>query len=285
MTEAIPQHPLQAQNWAGEMGEKWNRHHQQFESMIAPAGDAVLAAADFKPGELVLDVGCGAGATSLMIAARVAPAGRVTGLDIAPVLIDTARRRAAEAGLVNVEFVLGDATVAELAPQGFDCIFSRFGVMFFADPYRAFANLRRSLKPGGRLTFICWGPPKENPWAAALTEIARHFVDVPPAEPRAPGPFAFADKDYIHDILDRAGFTGVECTPWRGLQRLGGDGANAQVAARFAMDVLFIGEALADQSQAIKDQASAEVATMLAAYDHGRGVELPACAWVVTARG
>lgn len=271
------------QDWTGEMGERWRRHHLAFESMIAPAGDAVLAAAAFRVGERVLDVGCGAGPTCLAIAERVGAAGHVTGLDVSPVLIETARARAAASGHAQLDFVLGDATTTTPGPERYHCVFSRFGVMFFDDPYRAFRNLRRFLRADGRLIFICWGPPAENPWASLLTEIVQRYVALPPPVPRAPGPFALADPEYVRDILAGAAFSGIEIAPWRGMQRVGGAGATAQAAARFACDALFIGEALADQPQEVKDRARADAAEVLAAYEGPAGVAVPAAAWIVTA--
>jgi SAM-dependent methyltransferase len=281
MTEAVSP---PRQDWAGEMGERWQRHHLAFESMIAPAGDAVLAAAAFRSGERVLDVGCGAGQTCLAIAERVGVTGHVTGLDLSPLLVATARERVTTAGSTTIDFLLGDAATAAPGPDPYHCVFSRFGVMFFDDPYRAFRNLRRFLRADGRLVFICWGSPSENPWASLLLEIARRYVALPPPVPRTPGPFALADPEYLRDILASAGFNAIEIVPWHGMQRVGGAGATAHEAARFACDALFIGEALADQPQDVKDRARADAVEVLAAYHGAAGVEVPAAAWLVTAR-
>ena len=162
---------LQGQDWAGEMGEKWNRYRARFEGMIAPIGQATLAHAGFKLGERVLDIGCGAGPTTLDIARLVGTQGVVTGLDISHVLIDTATVRAQQAGLSQVGFVCGDAATLQLPVPAYDHLFSRFGVMFFEDPFAAFKNMRRMLHDSSRMTFCCWGPPPHS--AATQSHRAR----------------------------------------------------------------------------------------------------------------
>jgi len=140
-------------NWAGPMGERWLANLDRFETMITPIGEALLAEAGFAPGERVVDIGCGGGANTLQIAAKVAPGGSVTGLDISPALVKACAARARAAGVTNANFVAGDAAVAKLPETGFDRLFSRFGVMFFTDPHAAFANIHGFLRGGARLNF------------------------------------------------------------------------------------------------------------------------------------
>jgi SAM-dependent methyltransferase len=275
-------HPTEGLRWQGEMGERWNAHHEQFESMIAPVGAALIEAAALRPGETVIDVGCGAGATSIEIARRVAPNGRVTGLDISPLLIRTAERRARAAGIANAEFIAADATTVTFK-SGFDCLFSRFGVMFFEDPYAAFANMRKFLKPGGRLIFACWGPMAENPWAQEPMGVVSRHKELPKPVPRAPSPFAFAETDYVRDILAKARFSDIACTAWRGQQLVGGAGADAGKAARFLVDAASVGDALAGEPQELKDRVLADLVDLFAKYDGPEGVRTPAMAWLVSA--
>jgi SAM-dependent methyltransferase len=284
MTEKKSSVQMQADQWAGERGEKWNEHLDQFEGGIAEIGSALIAAAELTEGERVIDVGCGAGATSLEIARIVGDQGRVTCLDISPVLLETAKGRARARAIENIDFLIGDATQADIPNADFDCLFSRFGIMFFDEPFAAFAHMHTLLNPRGRLNFACWGPLPENPWVTQPMSIVRQYVETPPPEPRAPGPFAFDDPEYVTDILTRAGFIDVSFTPWHGEQLVGGPGSTPSSAAEFMMNALFVGEALAEQPQQIKDRALNELATLMADFQSADGIRMPATAWLVSAK-
>ena len=273
----------EADRWAGEMGEKWNAHHARFEGMIAPLGQALIEAAKFQPGEKVIDVGCGAGVTSLEIAKRVGPTGSVTGLDISPVLMRTATERAKKAGLANARFITGDASKADIDDTGFDCLFSRFGIMFFPDPYGAFKHMHGFVKSGGRAVFSCWGPQTENPWVMEIMGLVKRYVELPPPVPRAPGPFAFGDQDYLRDILAKAGFKDVTMTAWRGEQGIGGPGTNAKSAAQFLTETMFVGDALKEVPEETRQKALAELETLLATHETPDGVRMQGMAWIVSA--
>lgn len=276
-------HELAGDDWAGEMGDKWNAHLERFESMIGPVGAAALEFAEIVPGETVLDVGSGGGATTFDIAELVGPAGHATGLDLSPALVETARRRAASLGFDNVDFVLGDAAAVELERR-YDCLFSRFGLMFFGEPYAAFAHMHGFVRPGGRVRFCCWTPPEDNAWVAEIMAVPRRYVEVPePEDPRAPGPFAFGDADYVRDVLTHAGFGEVELTRWTGEQLVGGAGATPEEAARFVIDVLFVGDLLEDASDATRTRVYDELVALLDAHRTERGISMGASAWLVSA--
>ena len=165
--------------------------------------------AKLKPGERVIDVGCGSGATAIAFAREVAPSGHVLGVDISGPMLERARQSAPKD--LPVDFVLADATVYPFEPASFDVLASRFGVMFFADPALSFANMRKALRPSGRLAFACWREPRENPFfMAPLAAAYKHVPKLPQQGPEDPGPFAFASEARVRRILDAAGFTGVE---------------------------------------------------------------------------
>jgi ubiquinone/menaquinone biosynthesis C-methylase UbiE len=282
MTEHSPEE-ISAQSWAGEMGEKWNTYLDQFESMISAAGDAAIRHGRFAPGESVVDIGSGGGVTSFQIAAAIAPTGHVTGIDLSPTLIETSRTRAKTLGLGNVDFICGDAAQIS-APRQHDVLFSRFGVMFFEDPYAAFANLRRFVRPNGRLSMCVWGPPQANPWVTEFMAITRRYVELPPLDPRAPGPFAFSDEAYFADILERASFSDIEFETWKGSIYVGGRGADARTAAKFMMDALFVGDALKNASDDSRRNALADIMPVLERHQRADGVVLQGSVSLVSAR-
>ncbi|MBT5484608.1 MAG: class I SAM-dependent methyltransferase [Gammaproteobacteria bacterium] len=279
MADKLPQE-MESDSWAGDMGEKWNTYADQFEGMIAPVGKAAIEYAGFQAGERVIDIGCGAGATTFQIAGQVGD-GHVTGLDLSQTLVDTANQRLSKSGHSNVDFICADAASSSQAE--YDVLFSRFGVMFFEDPYGAFQNMRTFLKEKGRISFVCWGPPAEQPWVGQLMAIAAKYVELPPPVPNAPGPFAFGNQDYLRDILVKAGFKDIEIARWQGSQNLGGSQATAESAARFVMDALFLGDALAEEAEEIKAQAYQEAVELLQGFVVGNKVELQGCAWLVRA--
>ncbi len=179
--------------------------------------EAGLALAVPKPGEKVLDIGCGSGTTTLTLAARVGPMGEAVGIDISGPMMSVARRRAAEIS-APVRFIEADATDYGFEPESFDLAFSQFGVMFFADPAASFRNIQKAMKRDGRLVFVCWRGPFENPWSAVPEAAARPFLPPPaPASPDAPGRYSFANPDRVKSILLQAGFHGIG--PWRNSTR------------------------------------------------------------------
>lgn len=271
------------EDWAGEMGARWLAGIDRFESMIAPVGDALLARAAFMPGDRVLDLGCGGGATSLTIAASVGPAGAVTGVDVSPDLVARARERAQAASVANVTFACVDAAIYR-ADAPFDRMVSRFGSMFFPQPAAAFSNLHGCLKPAGRIDLAVWGPPRDNPWMMEMMGVLRRHIDVPPAVPRAPGPFAFEDADYLTQVLTEAGFGDVDIVAWQGLQPVGGAGASAEDAADFALTSLAAGRLLEGRDEDLRRRVRGDLLELFTGHHVvGRGVMMAGKVWLVAA--
>ena len=191
------------------------RQYQQFgdtnEALLAPAGQAMLDAAELRPGERVLDVGCGFGTSTLEAAERVAPSGRVVGVDISAAMLRPARERIAAAGVDNVELLRADAQAYAFETGSFDAVISRFGMMFFENPQAAFTNLARALRAGGRLVFVCPQDPLNNQWVVVAFGAAVAALGRAPdlGAPGAPGPFAFADGDRLTQLLTGGGFRDV----------------------------------------------------------------------------
>ena len=200
-----------AEYWA-TVTPTWLQMTDSFEAITGEPGRQALERLAAQPGERIVDVGCGPGRTTLELAGAVGAEGEVLGVDIAPGLLERAEATAAERGITNVTFLHGDVQVQELGRESFDGAFSRFGVMFFADPIRAFGNIKRALRADGRLSFVAWQNAAANEWMSlpALTAMSVLGVLRTPPDPEAPGPLSFADPDRVRRILAEAGFRDVE---------------------------------------------------------------------------
>lgn len=275
---------MAAEDWAGEMGERWLRNLDRFESMIAPVGEALLQRADYRPGEAVIDIGCGGGASARAIAARVGPAGRVLGVDISPQLVVECERRSRAAGIANARFVAADAAAVELPSASYDRLHSRFGSMFFPEPAAAFRNLAGLVRTGGRADFAVWAPAKDNPWVGSMMGILRDYLDLPKPEPHAPGPFALDDPNYFGSLLREAGFTALEFALWQGGQPIGGAGSTPESACDFVLNSMNFGDMLAEQPATVRSAVEARLLALFREHQTPRGVEMQALAWLVSAR-
>jgi SAM-dependent methyltransferase len=201
----------QIAEWNGALGQRWVSMQREIDRIVVPFGNAAIKAAAPQSGERVIDIGCGCGDTSIEIARIVGAAGAIIGIDVSKPMLEVARSRGALADCAQLAFVEGDASEIGL-PENIDLLFSRFGVMFFGQPTPAFSHLRESLRTGGRCVFVCWRSPRDNPWAMTPLSAARAAMGVTPgpADPHAPGPFAFADEDRLRDILSGAGFRAID---------------------------------------------------------------------------
>lgn len=207
---AEPPNFAQRDYWNTSAGEKWARLQSVLDATFSDVTQLLLDGADPAAESAVLDIGCGAGDTTIAFAGR---AGSVLGVDISAPLLDVARRRIAAASLANADVLEADAQTHALPSAAYDLVVSRFGVMFFADPPAAFANILASMKPGGRLLMACWAGLDQNPWFRLPAEAAASVLGpAEPTPPRAPGPMAFAEADYVRSILESAGFTAVTNT-------------------------------------------------------------------------
>jgi len=267
-----------------EAGLKWVAVQTLIDTQIRPLGHLAMQRAALAPGERVLDIGCGCGDTSLELARRVAPGGQVLGADISAPMLERARASAAAASSA-AEFVAADAQTHPFAPGAFDVAFSRFGVMFFADPPAAFANLRRALRPGGRLAFVCWQAMPDNPWAAVPCMAALPLLPAQPMpNPEAPGPFAFANPERVRDILARAGFTDVALESVRMPLSIGG-GQGLDPTVDFLLKMGPLARALREAADpALVGRVAARVREVLEPYLTAEGVRMDSASWLVTAR-
>lgn len=272
--------PADAQNafWNGPAGATWAENATELDALSAEAGAVLLAAAAFAPGERVLDIGCGTGATSLAAARAVGPSGRVTGIDISAPMLAGARAARERAGLGNLDLIEGDAARHPLPEAGFDAIVSRFGVMFFADPVAAFRAIGRTLRPGGRIVFVAWAGPEANPWFTVARRVAEARLGPsaePPAAPEAPGPMAFRDLDRVRGILTAAGLDAVTGeTHAIALGHPGGIAGLGALSVRVGPAAARLREAAAapETAAALRE----DLARAFAAFDTPAGPRIPA---------
>jgi len=284
--ETPPGHDLNADQiayWNGPGGQHWTDRQQTQDSLLAPVSDILIDRAKAKAGERIVDVGCGCGATTIAFAQKVGPAGHVCGIDISAPMLARARQ-IAPAG-IPVDFVLADATVYPFVSGSFDLVVSRFGVMFFAEPAISFANMRKALRPSGRLAFACWREPRDNPWLMApLQAVYNHVPKLPQLGPEDPGPFSFASEQRVIRILSEAGFSGIEMEPCNlSLDVAVGRGLDAAVET--ALEIGPASRALEGQPPEARAAAANSIREALAPFASGNAVPLAASIWIVTALG
>jgi len=267
--------------WNGPGGQRWVAQQRIQDVLLAPVAELLIERASPRAGEIVLDIGCGAGATSLALARRVGPDGRVIGVDVSAPLLERARQLAPRE--LPVEFLLGDATVYPFEPGQAHLLCSRFGVMFFADPSRAFANMRGGLCRGARLAFACWREPRENPWLMLPLQAAyRHVPRLPEVGPEDPGPFSFASERRVRGILERAGFSAAALEPVDLSFDLA-DGQGLDRAVEMALGIGPASRALDAQPAELRAAAAESIRAALEPYQQGGRVPLRGAIWIVTA--
>ena len=273
----------QFNDWNGPSGDNWVTRQESQDFVLAPISALLFAAAKLAPGERVLDIGCGCGDSTLEAARRVGPGGEAFGVDISTPMVSRAIERAAR-GKFAARFAVADAADYPFAPGAYDALISRFGVMFFAEPGKAFANLRKALKPGGRIAFVCWQPVKSQEWMIVpLRAALKHVPRLPEPDPDEPGPFAFADPDKVKRILTGAGFSSPVFTPAEVVLDIAA-GQGFESALVGATTIGPASRALREASEAQRAAGVDEIRRAIAPFAHGESVRLEAKPWVVTAR-
>lgn len=269
-------------HWDGPGGEHWAAEQERYDRMLAPFGERIVQALAPRPGDRILDVGCGSGDLTLLVAERLAPGGKAVGVDLSGPMLERARRRSEVAGVDGVRFERADAQVHPFRPGSFDGVVSRFGVMFFDDPAAAFANLTAALRPGGGTAFTCWRELLANEWLMVPAAAALEHVPMPDLGGSAgPGPFSLADPGEVRALLTEAGLVQVELAEVDEPTWMGADGDDTLAfLQRTEMSQILMADV--DDEQAAR--AWAAVARALDERAGPDGVRLQGSAWLVTAR-
>ena len=275
----------QLEYWNGEAGERWAQKDDMMSRLLQPVAEALLDHASVSSCRSAIDVGCGGGSQSLLLAQRLGAGAQVLGVDISAPLLEVARKRkpAGVGDFAALDFLQADASSHAFKPDAFDLLFSRFGVMFFDDPEAAFSNMRSAMREGGRLAFCCWKSLEKNPWVYLSLQAALRHVPAPESQdPHAPGPFAFADPARLESILSAAGFNNIDIAHHK-LTLRWGEAATLQGNVRELLQVGPVGRLLADQDEPVRARVRDAVAEVLEPYYNGETLNLEGATWFVTA--
>ena len=272
----------QAEYWA-TVAPTWIEVEDRLNEVIELPGEMAMDRLGLRPGERVLDLGCGTGRTTLRLAERVAPGGEAVGVDITEEMVARARGHAALASGLHVEFVVADVQAHDFGPDRFDAAYSRFGVMFYSDPVAAFRRVRAALRPDGRLSFVCWQPVTANDWMFIPGAAAVSVTGSPPpmAGLDEPGPFSLSDPERVQTILSAAGFVDVDVQPHDDFFTAPRD--RVRDLALTAMRVGAARELLRGQPEEIAARVRAAIEEALAAKVEGDEVRLSRAVLQVTA--
>ncbi|MFD9445544.1 class I SAM-dependent methyltransferase [Streptomyces sp. NPDC060006] len=269
----------QAARWNGPAGHAWVESQAVLDGLFRPFEDLLVEAVVAEHGSQVLDVGCGTGGTTLAVARRTGTRGRCVGVDVSEPMVTAARARAEREG-AQASFVLADAEDHAFEPASFDMVISRFGVMFFKDSVRAFANLRRAARDGGKLRFITWRAPAENPFMTTAERAAAPFMpSLPARRPDEPGQFAFAYPDRVRGILEESGWTGVDLRPVDVPCVL-----PESELVRYFTRLGPLGLVLREADESTRARVVATVRAAFDPYVHGAEVRFTAACWAVGAQ-
>ncbi len=268
--------------WSGKGGYYWVEKQSEMDIMLNPLGEKALAKLDLQSNSKVLDIGCGCGATTLEIA-QIASDGAVTGLDISVPMLDKAKSEAKNKGIENVDFKVVDVQVEQLAYEEYDFAYSRFGVMFFDDPFEAFKNIFSSLRTDGELSFVCWQDPSLNPWQSLSLQVIRRYLDMPSPPPRSPGPFAFHEKDYVKEILENSGFSNISFDDnQEDITMFAGKSLEEASEDYLAINPV-VTEMLKDSTDDLKSEIVESLKEAFSEFHRGDGLVFPSATWVVSA--
>ena len=265
--------------WNGVAGRAWVDAQESLDRLFKPFEDLLVAAVAARHASRVLDIGCGTGSTTLAIQRQLGAQGRCVGLDISEPMIALARARAAREH-AHARFICADAQTHRFEPASFDMLVSRFGVMFFNDSVRAFANLRRAAQRDAALELIAWRSPAENAFMTTAERAAAPFLpELPARRPNAPGQFAFADRNRVHTILEESGWAEIDIEPIDVACVL----PERELVA-YLTRLGPVGLILKEADDATRQRVVETVRAAFDPYVHGTEVRFTSACWLVRAR-
>ena len=266
----------QEEIWNGRLGEGFLKVEKFIDATVEPFSKIAIEKVNAKEGDKILDIGCGHGSTSISLAKSGA---KVIGIDISEKMISRAKEKSSN--IPNISFYTSDAAVKNFEKE-YNHVFSRFGVMFFSDPYSAFSNIFSGITNKGKITFLCWQDISENDWINCTNEVLKPFQpeQTTPIDPRSPGGFSFSDKEYVFDILKGSGFSNIEINP---LNTKFDMGKSIDEIMSFHLSI----GPLSGLMENLDDDTSKEVIRLVRVLLEGKmeesGLHLDAAAWLVTA--
>jgi SAM-dependent methyltransferase len=285
MTDVAPANEESTEAWSGPLFERFVRFRPYVAEGLGRHGEAAMAAHPPQVGDRVLDIGCGFGDTTRRLAELVGAEGEAVGVDVSAPFVELAREEAAEAGLANVSYRLGDVQIADLDGP-YDHVFSRMGVMFFANPVQALRNVRGAMRPGGRACFVVWRRKIDNGWVHEAEQVVERYLEHPEEteEPTCgPGPFSMADADVVSEQLAIAGFEAIELRRSDLPLQMG---AQLDDAVDLVMSIGPAGEVLrlwGDRAAEIRPKIAADIRAALEQFETEDGVLAPSSTWLISA--
>jgi len=273
------------QFWNEVLAPKFIRFKHILVGGLTQHSEAIFPTLPVRPGDRVLDVGCGFGDTAIKLAKLVAPDGEVVGVDCCDAFLDYAHKDAEERGAANVSFLRADAEIA-LPNAGFDFVFARFGTMFFANPVAGLRNMRKALRPGGRMVHIVWRDRADNPWLSMAKDVVLHFLAEPGADARTcgPGPFSMADETVVRRMMEVAGYQNIE------FQRVDAPvlvGNDVEDAIAFQLAIGPAGEVFREAGQDAEEKREQIEAALAEAINRQKisseGIVMDSSSWVISA--
>jgi SAM-dependent methyltransferase len=286
MSSVAPDNVEATEAWSGPLFDLFVKYRDLTSNGLGAHGEVAMRANPPRPGDRVLDIGCGFGDTTQRLAELIGGEGSALGVDVSEPFIETAQEEAKEAGAENVRFQIADVQTLEL-PREFDYAYSRMGIMFFANPVAALRNVRQALVPSGRFTAVVWRRKLDNEWVRRAEEIVDEYLEHPEEtdEPTCgPGPFSMANADTVSEQLKIAGFEEIALRRCDLPMKVGKD---LDQAVEFGMALGPAGEVLrlwGDRVDEIRPEIAAKVRAAIAEFEGPDGVYAPASTWIITAR-